>query len=248
MPFTVEEFRDLIRLLGEKPEWRAELRRWVLSDELLSLPEQVASLRAETERRFQDLIEAQKRIEEQIATLTEAQKQTEKQITLLTEAQRQTDKQVAELVQTVRALVVDVGFLKGEVLENRYRTKGYAYFGRIVRRAHVLSSDELTSLFEDARERGILSEAEVDQLTAVDVVVRGRRKEDGTEVYLVVEVSWGVGPTDVERAVQRASLLAKVGTPAIPVVVGEWVTTEADQLAQDKHVWKVTDGRAVSPE
>jgi hypothetical protein len=234
MPFTVEEFRDLIRILGEKPEWRTELRRWVLSDELLSLPEQVASLRADTERRFQELIEAQK----QAAT----------QIILLTEAQQKTDKQVAELVQTVRALGIDVGFLKGEVLENRYRTKGYAYFSRIVRRAHVLSSDELISLFEDARERGILSEAEVDQLTAVDLVVRGKRKDDGTEVYLVVEVSWGVGPTDVERAAQRASLLAKVGTPAIPVVAGEWVTTEADQLAHDKHVWKVTDGRAVSPE
>jgi hypothetical protein len=234
MPFTVEEFRDLIRILGEKPEWRVELRRWVLSDELLSLPEQVASLRADTERRFQELIEAQK----QAAT----------QIILLTEAQQKTDKQVAELVQTVRALGIDVGFLKGEVLENRYRTKGYAYFSRIVRRAHVLSSDELISLFEDARERGILSEAEVDQLTAVDLVVRGKRKDDGTEVYLVVEVSWGVGPTDVERAAQRASLLAKVGTPAIPVVAGEWVTTEADQLAHDKHVWKVTDGRAVSPE
>ncbi|HJY82880.1 MAG TPA: hypothetical protein VKK81_17570 [Candidatus Binatia bacterium] len=37
MSFTVEEFRDLIRILEEKPEWRAELRRWVLSDELLSL-------------------------------------------------------------------------------------------------------------------------------------------------------------------------------------------------------------------
>jgi len=234
MPFTVEEFGDLVRILEEKPEWRVALRRLVLTDELLSLPEQVASLRADTDRRFQELIEAQK--------------QTETQIALLTEAQRQTDKQVAELVQTVRALVVDVGFLKGEVLENRYRTKGYAYFGRMIRRAHVLSSDELTSLFEDARERGILSGAEVDQISSVDLVVRGKRKEDGTEVYLVVEVSWGVGPSDVERAAQRASLLAKVGTPTIPVVVGEWVTTEAAQLARVKHVWQVTDGRAVSPE
>jgi hypothetical protein len=233
MPFTVEEFRDLMRILQEIPEWRAELRRWVLSDELLSLPERVASLRADTDRQFQELIEAQK--------------QTATQITLLTEAQRQTDKQVAELVQTVRALVVDVGFLKGEMLENRYRTKGYAYFGHMVR-PHVLSSDELISLFEDARERGILSEAEVDQISLANLVVRGKRKEDGTEVYLVVEVSWGVGPADVERAAQRASLLAKIGTPTIPVVAGEWVTAEADQLARAKHVWKVTDGRAVSPE
>jgi len=67
-------------------------------------------------------------------------------------------------------------------------------------------------------------------------------------VYLVVEVSWEVGLADVERAAQRASLLAKVGTPTIPVVAGEWVTTEADQLARAKQVWKITDGRAVPPE
>ncbi len=38
MPFSVEEFRDLIRLLEERPEWRADLRRLVLTDELLALP------------------------------------------------------------------------------------------------------------------------------------------------------------------------------------------------------------------
>lgn len=41
MPFQVEEFRDLIRLLAERPEWRAELRQLVLTDELLTLPELV---------------------------------------------------------------------------------------------------------------------------------------------------------------------------------------------------------------
>ena len=44
MPFTVEEFQDLIRLLEQHPEWRAELRRHVLSDELLELPAVVRQL------------------------------------------------------------------------------------------------------------------------------------------------------------------------------------------------------------
>ncbi len=52
MPFTVDEFRDLVRLLEKRPKWRREIRRLVLTDELLSLPEQVASLRATTEQRF----------------------------------------------------------------------------------------------------------------------------------------------------------------------------------------------------
>ena len=38
MSFTVDDFQDLIRLLQQHPERRAELRRHVLSDELLELP------------------------------------------------------------------------------------------------------------------------------------------------------------------------------------------------------------------
>ena len=69
MPFTVEEFRDLVRILEEKPEWRAELRRLVLTEELLSLPEQVAALRAETERRFQEMAATVDKLAGEVARL-----------------------------------------------------------------------------------------------------------------------------------------------------------------------------------
>ena len=241
MPFTVEDFHDLVRILEEKPEWRAALRRQVLTDELLALPEQVASLRAETERRFQELIEAQRRTDAQLAALTG-------QVTELVDAQRRTDGQIVELTQVVRTLVDDVGELKGDALENRYRNRVFAYFGRLLRRAHVLSPDELTSLLEEAVDSGALSEAEADEVALVDLVVRGRRREDGTQVYLAVEVSWSVNLNDVERAIRRANLLAKIGTLTMPVVAGRRATDEAKQLARMEQVWQLTDGRAVPPE
>jgi hypothetical protein len=39
MSFTVSEFRDLIQLLEQQPSWRAELRRWVLTEDILELPQ-----------------------------------------------------------------------------------------------------------------------------------------------------------------------------------------------------------------
>src|SRR3989442_1057947 len=241
MPFTVEDFNDLVRILEEKPEWRAALRRQVLTDELLALPEQVASLRAETERRFQELIEAQKRTDAQLAALTG-------QVTELVEAQRRTNAQVTELAGISRILKDDMGEVKGKLLEIDYRTKGPAYFGRIIRRAHVLSPDELTTLIDGAVESGALSDAQAEDLSEADVVVRGRRREDGAEVYLVVEVSWGVGTDDVTRAARRAALLAHTGAATIPVVAGKWVTDEAEWLAREQQVWQLTDGHAVPPE
>jgi hypothetical protein len=227
MPFTVEEFRDLVRILEERPEWRNELRRLILTDQLLALPEQLAELRTYTEQRFQDLAAAQQRTQEQLATVST---------------------QLADLIQVVRTLTTDLGELKGRSLEGEYRTKVYAYFGRIVRRAHVLSPDELTALLEDAIESGALSEAQADDVSLADVIVHGRRRRDGAEVFLVVEVSWGVGPQDVERAIRRAALLVHTGPPALPVVAGTWVTPEAADLARAHQVWQLTNGHAISPE
>jgi len=141
MPFTVDDFHDLIRLVETRPEWRAELRRLVLTDELLTVPVQLAALRARSEEQFQALAEAQQRTDLQLATLTErvtaltvAQERMDSQLATLTE-------QVAALTRVVHTLTVDVGTLKGKSLEAAYRSRGHASLSRVVRRPHVLTSD-----------------------------------------------------------------------------------------------------------
>ena len=91
-------------------------------------------------------------------------------------------------------------------------------------------------------------EEEADEVAQADVVVRGRRREEGAQVYLVVEVSWGVGVSDVERAGRRASFLAKTGTPTLPVVAGRGINQEAADLCREMKVWQLVDGWAVSPD
>ena len=254
MPFTVDDFHDLIRLVETRPEWRAELRRLVLTDELLTVPVQLAALRARSEEQFQALAEAQKRTDLQLATLTERVTALTERVTTLTAAQERMDsqlatltEQVAALTRVVHTLTVDVGTLKGKSLEADYRSRGHAYLSRVVRRPHVLTADELMTIIEDARDRGMLSDVEAQDLYGTDLVVRGRRSEDGTEVYLVVEVSWGVGPHDVERAVQCARMLSHIGLATIPVVAGEHILPEAHERARQSQVWQVTDGRAIPP-
>src|SRR5436309_5875019 len=99
MPFTVEEFRDLVRILEEKPEWRAELRRHVLTEELLSLPEQVAALRAETERRFQEMAATVDKLAGAVANLKVEVAKLEVGM--------------GDLQKTRKRLIIDVADLKG---------------------------------------------------------------------------------------------------------------------------------------
>lgn len=101
MAITVNDLHDLIRLLEEHPEWRAEMRRVLLTDELLQLPDLV-----------RDLIEAQRRTEQQVAELVEVTRQHTQQLVLhsqaiteLREAQQQTQQSVQRIEQTTLWLV-----------------------------------------------------------------------------------------------------------------------------------------------
>jgi hypothetical protein len=250
MPLTIDDLQDLVRLVETHPEWRATLRHLVLTEELLSLPAQIATL---TDR-VTSLAEAQQRTEVQVATLTdrvtslaEAQQRTEVQVASLVEAQQRTEARLAAMTFELQTLNRDVGILKGKSLEADYRAKGHAYFSRVVRRPHVLTSDEITYLVDEARERGFLSEEDAHSLYAADVLVRGKRAADGREVYLVVEVSWSVDPHDVERAVQRAEILTHIGVEVIPVVAGELLTADAGILAHRHKVWQLTNGHTIPP-
>jgi hypothetical protein len=257
MAFTIRDFHDLVALLEQRPEWRAELRRLVLTEELLSLPQIVREL-VEVQQRTDQRLE---RLETTVQALVEAQQRTEQRlerlettVQALAEAQQRTEQQMAQLVEAhlrlerrMERVETSVGDLKGITLEIRYRDRAFAYFARILRRAHALSGDELHTLLEPAIGQGILSDEGADDVIQADVIVRGRQRDDGSEVYLVVEVSWGVGTGDVERAVRRASLLAQTGVHTLPVVAGEHITDEAAELARAMQAWQVLDGQVIPP-
>ncbi len=112
--FSVQDFHDLIRILEEHPEWRSELRRLVLTDELLQLPRAVKELSDEvrqltraqlaTEERFQVLAEALRQTQARVEELAQAQRRTEERVEQLAEAQRRTEERLEVLAARVEQL------------------------------------------------------------------------------------------------------------------------------------------------
>lgn len=94
MSFSVDDLHELARLLRERPEWRAEIRRLVLADELLALPGHINALE-EAHRRTQEelkaLAEAQRATQEELRALAEIQRQMAGTLNALVEAQRRTE-------------------------------------------------------------------------------------------------------------------------------------------------------------
>ncbi|MBI1743557.1 hypothetical protein HYR54_10900 [Candidatus Acetothermia bacterium] len=207
---------------------------------------------------LQKLAKAQTRTEEavdklaaRVDELTEAQTRTEKQLERFERATEKrfesVEKHIEQLTKVQSEMKDDLGWVKGESLEHRYRERTPAYFAQIIRRAHVVDGDELVALLEDAVDRGQITADERNELLLTDVIVRGKRRDEESDVYVVVEVSWIVDGHDVERAARRAKLLSQVSVLSIPVVAGTDITQKAMEMARSLSVWYVIDGQTTPP-
>ena len=166
----------------------------------------------------------------------------------LAQGMRELQSEMSQLVAQVRDMNTRVADHSGRLLEMDYRTKGPAFFGPIARRLRLVDFGDLAVRLDDARARGQISEDELDAVMATDAVLEGRRRSDGEEVYLLVEVSWGIGMSDVQRAKQRSNVLAKLGKTVIPVVAGKWMDGGLDPMADTLGVWRVFDGMVQAPQ
>lgn len=204
MVFTVSDFQGLLRILDQHPEWREELRRRLLTDELLALPAVV-----------RDLAERMDRLAVGMEELAKAQASTQIQL---------------------NRLGGYVGRMAGSLFEMRFAERAPAYMGHLARRLRPIVRSRLADLLEDAVDAGQLTREERDDALSADLVLSGRRREDGAEAYFVVEASIGVGTSDVGRAKSRAAVLAKLGRPAVPVVAGAVIDELARQMAEGSGV------------
>ena len=115
MPITASDFMEMVSLIEQHPEWRAELRRLVLTEDLLALPRIVV-----------ELGEAQKRTEQGILELVKAQQDTEHRITRLEKAVNRLDDRFGvteeeEAADVLRVVLERKGFrILGESFNLRF--------------------------------------------------------------------------------------------------------------------------------
>jgi methyl-accepting chemotaxis protein len=290
MAFTVNDFQDLLRLLDEHPEWRDELRRRLLPQELLELPAivrqladqlvaltarldqltaRVDQLTAQVEQLTVRLDQLTARVDQLTARVDQLTAQVEQltvrldqltarvdqltarvdqltaQVEQLTVRLDQLTARVDQLTARVDQLAIaqerterelrrvagHLGRLDGEMFQMKFAERSPAYLSRFARRLRRIDSARLADMLDDAADEGRITSAERDDVLLADVVLSGRRREDDAEAYYVVEVSAGVRPDDVARAKRRADVMAKLGRPATPIVVGERISSQAATLA-----------------
>jgi len=257
MAFTVRDFHDLVEILENEPAWRAEIRRLVLTDDILTLPQAVRDLTASVremsdlqrqhEARFErvetDIVDIKTdvsqlktsvgKLETGVGKLETGVGKLETGVGKLETGVGKLDSRMDTLETKVGKLDTNVAKLNGRDLERQLRERPFVYLSRFALRLKVVGDAELAVLLEAAVERGLLTEEEAEDAKLLDAVARGRRRGDGEPIYLVVEASVVIDQHDLARAVRRAAIVEKAsGVPTLAVVAGERILDDVRQAVE----------------
>ena len=190
MATVINTSDDLLKLLAENTEFYQAVRRLVLSDELIELPERFASFAT----RVDDFIEQQRQFNEEQRQFNEEQRQFNRRI----------ETSVGELKGNTARYVV--GVLFGEIAEQL----GFSF-------KDTLSRQQLRQLV-GPQGRTDVSSGDRQSFIRADLVVLADDAA-GTTHYIAVEASYTGDARDTARARRNAELLQRfTGCPAHAMV------------------------------
>ncbi|MCS7208798.1 MAG: hypothetical protein NZ874_04420 [Fimbriimonadales bacterium] len=170
-----------------------------------------------------------------------------KQAALEAKQEAREAKEIAlEVRERVDRVERDLAVVKGNVEEMHAAKRMPAVFGRYLRKLRIYDTQQFSTFVEE--QFPLLSEEEQTELLYADWFVQGRVRGQEREVWLVVEVSWGVGIDDVERAHARATILRRAGIEAYGATMGKGATPDAVERAQQLGVLLALDGTVQNAE
>ncbi len=211
-PDLQQELRQwVIQFIRGSDDLRQDLRREILTDELLQLPVRFT------------------RMEQDVGVLKEDVAILKDDVSALKDGQARLEQYVIDLRRGLAQVSGHVGRLSG----NDYEASAIERSRRLIRRLHrmemgtVVHSGRPPSPTFDAEilipaiRSGRISRDEADDLEDADCILRLEDPEKET-IYAVVEISITVQETDRVRAARRAEVFSRVvGVEALPYVVGE---------------------------
>ena len=261
---------DLIRLLNENDEFRQAVRRHVLSDELIQLPERLAKF----ETRVESFIDEQRQFNKEQLQFNDEQRQFNERVNRRfdsidkkLEEQRQFNERVerrfdsidkkfeeqrkfnAEQRQFNQRMETAIGELRGNVARQVVNSRfleiasgmGFRFKG-------LLTRDDLGQMIFQ-REISDIPQSDRRSFVRADLVVKGTDSE-GAIHYIAVEASYTADQRDTSRAQRNAAILTQLtGHPAHAAIASVRNVREIQSLIDNGPVyWYALEPGDFTPE
>ena len=230
MVLTVE---NIAREMRERPEVLDSVRRIILTDELLELPERFSELT--------DRVDVLARVTEKnsadIAELTGTVKELVKisvENTAAIKANADSLKRIEDTMGHYSGIFLEHSMPKilGPRLAQELALKHPR--ARYHHNYWPTATYSFIDMIEDLSEKGIITEAQETRIMVTDMIMSARRKSDGAEVWIAAEASGLIAEKDIDRAAESAKILAdSLKTDTYAVVIGHRIS-DIDRFRADQ--------------
>lgn len=236
---TMDTVEDFLRILRERPDVREAVRREILTEEILALPQTVAEIAA----MVRELVRVQAEHTARTESLETDVKGLKADVVEVKADVKGLKTDMVEIKSDIKDLQTKVGGLIGSDLERRLPTLLPPLLSqrldlrrtRLVYTPGLLSALDSTfmSSVEGAADEARIEDWQEDRLRVTDLILRARRKDGGAEVWIAVEASGTIGRSDIARASESAAALrAAFEEDADAVVVGYRIRDEDQARAE----------------
>ena len=207
----INTLEDLLRLLRQDEEFKAAVRRELLTEELLALPQRFAEYTKANDARldrmnarFDGIDTRLDRIETDVAAL-------------------RGDALEGKTPTRLRQMLS--GALDVRRVQVMWMSRGVV--------APIQRMNEFARRVDEGADMGIITEAEEGRLSQTDMVARCLRNVDGSRLWIAAEASGVIGEGDISRARESAEAIRKLySADVIPVVYGYRISDEQRRFAE----------------
>lgn len=224
-PTPIETFEDILAAMENNPRLQAAMRQHILDQEFLQLPAIVRELQqavaqltqlvhdyiAATDARLEQIEARLTRIEDDVAELKTGQARLEGNVNRLigTDYERKATRRASRLASR---------YLSMEDM-------------RVIYAVTIPDNNQLPEILDAAIRAGRIDASEADELEEVDIVMQGNGE------FAVAEVSVTLDEDDVQRALNRGSILSKATAETVQsAVIGARALDSATQFAKENDV------------
>ena len=205
--------------MREHPDWRDEVRRLLLTDELIELPQRFAEYAEATDKSLEALV-------------AQAQASNRR-----LDAIEHDIGELKGIALQLRLQHVGVGRVSQLFKLRRTHALRMAETDR--------NSADFNEALLDAENNGVITEDDYDRLLLTDMIVRGRIRGTSTVVYMAIEATYRIHRGDIAKVNHSVAALKKV-FPAVDVRGALYYMDAADYIeyeAREEEIGLIKENR-----
>ena len=258
---NISDIQDLVRILEQRPEWRSELQRILLTQELMETPARLNRL-TETVEKLSATVDT---LSQNVAGLTEAGSvlqqhaeatnrwldsiesrldnieggldKLEDTVAALVQHAEATNRRLDSIDTTIKRLDGSVGDLKGHFASLSARENAVVITTLLdFEWRRTLELHEPVVFWQTAQRQGLtegVSYGDKRSFWEADVIIEALT-DDGQNCYIVVEASYTADSRDTNRAIRNAEFLTRfTGVRSFPAIASTRIDNDIADLVKE---------------